>query len=71
MKIALTEIDGKSWTGGITYLKNFSGTIKSKLNEKITLCLISKSGNENDKIKNDFNDIINLKKTKWSKFLQI
>lgn len=71
MKIALTEIDGKSWTGGITYLKNFSGTIKSKLNEKITLCLISNSSNENDEIKNDFNDIVNLKKTKWLKFLQI
>ena len=71
MKIAVTKIGNKYWTGGNTYLKNFSGVIKSQLYNKLSLNLISNSEDDNKDIKNNFDNIINLPKKKWSKFLQI
>ena len=71
MKIAVTKIGNKHWTGGTTYLKNFSGIIKSQLCNKLSLNLISNLEDDNKDIKNNFDCIINLPKKKWSKFLQI
>ena len=64
MKIAVTKIGNKHWTGGNTYLKNFSGVIKSRLYNKLSLNLISNSEDDNKDIENNFDNIINLPKKK-------
>ena len=69
MKLALTNIGNKSWIGGTTYLRNFSGIINNKLKEKISLYLISEVEQIDNDIKKNFYKIINLKKTKLSKIL--
>ena len=70
MKLALTNIGNKAWIGGKTYLKNFSGIINTKLKKKISLYLISEFEQVDNDIKNNFNDIINFKKTKLFKIFQ-
>lgn len=69
MKLALTNIGNKSWIGGTTYLRNFSGIINNKLREKISLHLISEVEQIDNDIKKNFNKIIKLKKTKSFKIL--
>lgn len=63
MRIALTKIGNKAWTGGSTYLRNFSGTINSKLKNKILLYLISDPGQISPEIKSNFSQIINHKRS--------
>ena len=67
MKIAVTKIGNKYWTGGNTYLKNFSGVIRSQLYNK-QLNLISNLEDDNKDIKDNFDNIINLPKKSGQNF---
>ena len=71
MKIAITKIGNKSWIGGTTYLKNFTGTIQSKLKDKLKIYLINNGEEVNEIVKKNFTEIISIKNSKWSAFLQI
>ena len=51
MKIAITKIGNKSWIGGTTYLKNFTGTIQSKLKDKLKIYLINNGEEVNEIVK--------------------
>tara|TARA_B100000925_G_C21998228_1_gene469998 strand:+ start:331 stop:1458 length:1128 start_codon:yes stop_codon:yes gene_type:complete len=69
VNLALTNIGNKSWIGGTTYLKNFSGIVNTKLKEKISLHLISEVEQIDINIKKNFCNIINFKKIKSYKLL--
>ena len=68
MKIAITQIGNKNWIGGNTYLKNLSGIIKTHLNNKIDLYLISCKKNFNENIKKNFKEIFFYKKKFYNFF---
>lgn len=71
MKIAVTKIGNKAWTGGTTYLKNFSGIVKERLKDKISLNLISSFEKIDDDIKKNFDSVIFVKNFKLFSISQI
>ena len=69
MKVAITQIGSKMWTGRNTYLKNLAGIINKNKSKKIDLYLLSSSNSIKKKLEKKFRLVINLRLTKFEKVI--